>query len=143
MTKEFPRCEKYTPIGRRLLRNIDFSDRSNQAVSIAGNLSIEVLSRAFSTIERHNMRVDKIVMHPVRFADLRLLDKGPVEFFSDSRNVFEMVKNWLLNFRGYYGEIWGAKICVSNRVPEGNIYMLPKKNKNSNWGAEKCCSTIF
>ena len=96
---------------------INAAVRRNQTVWQSGDISLCCLSYAFGVIQSNNLKVDKVVMHPRQFADLVYLGKD-----LKNTSILGRLRRRFLKIHGY---IWGAKILVSNRVPEGYVYVLP------------------
>jgi len=97
-----------------ILRDINAAVKTDQTVTQSGDLSIASLNYAFSTVEAHDLTVNKIVMHPRQYADLRLF----------GRDVYDEATRRDILMSGLFGHLWTADIHVSHRVPEGSVFML-------------------
>jgi len=97
-----------------ILTDVGAAVKSNQTVTQSGELTIASLNYAFSTIESHDLTVAKIVMHPRQYADMRLF----------GRDVFDEATRRDVLMSGLFGHLWTADVHVSQRVPEGSVYLL-------------------
>lgn len=89
-------------------------DAAHTTVSTGGALSIDALNSAFATIEQHDLVVGKIVMHALRYADLRNFGKTVFD---------EATQNEVLT-SGLFGHLYTADIHVSSRCPTTTVYLL-------------------
>nr|DAE79805.1 MAG TPA: major capsid protein [Caudoviricetes sp.] len=83
-------------------------------VATGGSVTKEVLTKAFSEIEKHDLAVTKIVMNAQSFAGIR---KWTNEDF-DPVTQHEVLQT------GTFGHLWTADVLVSKKVPLNTIYLL-------------------
>jgi hypothetical protein len=87
---------------------------ANQVVSTGGALSISALNQAFATVEQHDLTVGKLVMHALRYADIRNWGK----------TVYDEATQKEVLTTGLFGHIWTADIHVSSRVNTSYVFVL-------------------
>ena len=87
---------------------------ANQVVSTGGALSISALNQAFAQVELHDLTVGKVVMHALRYADVRNWGK----------TVYDEATQKEVLTSGLFGHIWTADIHVSSRVTPTYVYIL-------------------
>lgn len=87
---------------------------ANQVTSTGGALSISALNQAFAQVEQHDLTVGKIVMHALRYADVRNWGK----------TVYDEATQKEVLTSGLFGHIWTADIHVSSRVNSSYVYVL-------------------
>ena len=107
-------------IDTEVLSCIFSASRPTQTVHYQGDLSISTINFGISLLEQHNLKANKIVMHPSKYADLRLFGSDVIE-----NGWLQKIKNFLFNT---HGKIFGADIYVCNRVPQNCVYILPKSD---------------
>jgi hypothetical protein len=90
------------------------SDIINPVVSSAGFMSRTSLSATFKELEKHDLVVSRILMHPEQFADIR----------GWTNSDFDPVTQREVLHTGLFGHIWTADILVSRRVKPGNVYVM-------------------
>ena len=87
---------------------------ANQVISTGGSLSVSALNQAFATVEQHDLTVGKVVMHALRYADVRNFGK----------TVYDEATTKEVLTTGLFGHIWTADIHVSSRVPTTTVFVL-------------------
>ena len=87
---------------------------ANTVPSTGGALSITALNQAFASVEQHDLTVGKIVLHALRYADIRNWGK----------TVYDEATQKEVLTTGLFGHIWTADIHVSSRVPVATVYVL-------------------
>ena len=87
---------------------------ANQVISTGGALSISALNQAFAQVELHDLIVGKVVMHALRYADVRNWGK----------TVYDEATQKEVLTSGLFGHIWTADIHVSSRVTPTFVYVL-------------------
>jgi len=89
-------------------------DGDHTVTSTGGALSITALNQAFVTVEQHDLIVGKIVMHPLRYGDVRNWGK----------TVYDEATTKEVLTTGLFGHIWTADIHVSSRMPTTTVLVL-------------------
>jgi len=89
-------------------------DGDHTVTSTGGALSITALNQAFVTVEQHDLIVGKIVMHPLRYGDVRNWGK----------TVYDEATTKEVLTTGLFGHIWTADIHVSSRMPTTTALVL-------------------
>jgi hypothetical protein len=89
-------------------------DAAHTVVSTGGALSITALNQAFATVEQHDLTVGKVVLHALRYADIRNWGK----------TVYDEATTKEVLTTGLFGHIWTADIHVSSRMPTDTVYVL-------------------
>ena len=102
-------CDRVKDIA--IFRNINAAIKPEQILNQTGDLSISALNYAFSLMETNGFIVNKIVMNPTQYADLRLFGRDVV-----NEEIF---------CEGACASLWGANIFVSNNVAKGDVFLLP------------------
>ena len=87
---------------------------ANTVVSTGGALTLNALNQAFATIEQHDLTVGKIVMHALRYADVRNFGK----------TVYDEATQKEVLTTGLFGHIFTADIHVSSKCPTATVYLL-------------------
>lgn len=87
---------------------------ANTVVSTGGVLSLNALNQCFATIESHDLTVGKIVMHPLRYADVRNWGK----------TVYDEATTKEVLTTGLFGHIYTADIHVSSKCPTTTVIVL-------------------
>jgi len=90
------------------------SDLINPPVSSAGFMSRPSLTAAFRELEKHDLIVSRILMHPNQFADIRAW----------TNSDFDPVTQREVLHTGLFGHIWTADILVSRRVPINKVFIM-------------------
>jgi hypothetical protein len=86
---------------------------TNPDIPVAAPLTPSVMADAFALIERHALRVARIYMNAVDYADIRKW----------GRDVYDMEIQAVLLRTGLQGVLWGAQIVTSRLVPAGFVYI--------------------
>jgi len=86
----------------------------NSIVSTGGALSLNALNQAFATIEQHDLTVGKIVLHALRYADIRNFGK----------TVYDEATQKEVLTTGLFGHLFTADIHVSSKCPTDTVYLL-------------------
>lgn len=86
----------------------------NPVVTSAGFLSRASLTATFRELEKHDLFVSRILMHPNRFADIR----------GWTNSDFDPVTQREVLHTGLFGHIWTADILVSRRVKPDSVYVM-------------------
>jgi hypothetical protein len=89
-------------------------DAAHTVVSTGGALSLNALNQAFATIEQHDLTVGKIVLHALRYADIRNFGK----------TVYDEATQKEVLTTGLFGHLFTADIHVSSKMPTGSVYLL-------------------
>ena len=90
------------------------ANANNIVVSTGGALSLNALNQAFATIEQHDLTVGKIVMHALRYADVRNWGK----------TVYDEATQKEVLTTGLFGHIFTADIHVSSKMPTTEVILL-------------------
>jgi len=90
------------------------ANANNIVVSTGGALSLNALNQAFATIEQHDLTVGKIVMHALRYADVRNWGK----------TVYDEATQKEVLTTGLFGHIFTADIHVSSKMPTDQVILL-------------------
>jgi len=89
-------------------------DGNHTVTSTGGALSITALNQAFATVEQHDLTVGKVVLHALRYADIRNWGK----------TVYDEATTKEVLTTGLFGHIWTADIHVSSRMPTTTVFVL-------------------
>lgn len=87
---------------------------ANTVVSTGGTLTLAALNQGFATIEQHDLTVGKIVMHALRYADVRNFGK----------TVYDEATQKEVLTTGLFGHLFTADIHVSSKCPTDSVYLL-------------------
>jgi hypothetical protein len=87
--------------------------QTNPDVAVVAPVSPSVLADAFAEIERHDLRVARIYMNAVDYADIRKF----------GRDILDIESQATLLKTGLQAVLWGAQIITSRLVPVGFIYV--------------------
>ena len=87
--------------------------QTNADVPVVAPLSPSVLADAFAEIERHDLRVARIYMNAVDYADIRKF----------GRDILDIESQATLLKTGLQAVLWGAQIITSRLVPSGFTYV--------------------
>lgn len=85
---------------------------TNPDIPVVAPLNGAVLADAFASIERHDLRVARLFMNAVDYADIRKF----------GRDILDVETQQSLLRTGLMGTLWGAQIIVSRLVPAGVVY---------------------
>ena len=77
-------------------------------------LSVSFVKEAFARVERHGLRVDKILCNPNEYRVFRNAGRDYVDFETQR----ELLRT------GFMGSVYGASIFQSVEVPEGYLFVL-------------------
>lgn len=100
-----------------IIRCLHAAVRSHQTINVSGgHLTDSDVNTASAFMETHNVKPDKILVHPMQYADIR-------QFKDFKKGWFPRLSHKLF---GHSGKLWGMKIFVSHRVCIGEAYVLPK-----------------
>lgn len=86
----------------------------NPDVAVVAPISPSVLADAFAEIERHDLRVARIFMNAVDYADIRKF----------GRDILDTETQATLLKTGLQSTLWGAQIITSRLVPAGFVYVV-------------------
>lgn len=89
-------------------------DSAHEVVSTGGALTLNALNQAFAVIEQHDLTVGKIVMHALRYADIR--NFGKTHF--DEATQKEVLTT------GLFGHLFTADIHLSSKCPTTTVLLL-------------------
>jgi hypothetical protein len=87
--------------------------QTNPDVAVVAPISPAVLADAFAEIERHDLRVARIYMNAVDYADIRKF----------GRDILDIESQAHLLKTGLQAVLWGAQIITSRLVPVGFVYV--------------------
>ena len=87
--------------------------QTNPDVAVVAPISPSVLADAFAEIERHDLRVARIYMNAVDYADIRKF----------GRDILDIESQATLLKTGLQAVLWGAQIIISRLVPVGFVYV--------------------
>lgn len=87
---------------------------ANIVISTGGALSLNALNQAFATIEQHDLTVGKLVMHALRYADVRNFGK----------TVYDEATQKEVLTTGLFGHLFTADIHVSSKCPKETVMLL-------------------
>ncbi len=87
--------------------------QTNPDVAVVAPISPSVLADAFAEIERHDLRVARIYMNAVDYADIRKF----------GRDILDIESQATLLKTGLQATLWGAQITTSRLVPAGFVYV--------------------
>lgn len=86
---------------------------TNPDIPVIAPINGAVLADAFASIERHDLRVARIYMNAVDYADIRKF----------GRDILDPETQQALLRTGLMGTLWGAQIITSRLVPAGWVYV--------------------
>ena len=86
--------------------------QTNPDIPVVAPLNGAVLADAFASIERHDLRVARMYMNAVDYADIRKF----------GRDILDTETQQSLLRTGLMGTLWGAQIITSRLVPAGTVY---------------------
>jgi hypothetical protein len=89
-------------------------DTAHTVVSTGGTLTLAALNQAFATIEQHDLTVGKLVMHALRYADIRNFGK----------TVYDEATQKEVLTTGLFGHLFTADIHVSSKCPTDKVFLL-------------------
>lgn len=89
-------------------------DSAHEVISTGGALTLNALNQAFASIEQHDLTVGKIVMHALRYADIR--NFGKTHF--DEATQKEVLTT------GLFGHLFTADIHLSSKCPTTTVLLL-------------------
>ena len=89
-------------------------DGDHTVISAGGALTITALNQAFAKIEQHDLTVGKLVMHALRYADVRGFGK----------TVYDEATTKEVLTTGLFGHLYTADIHVSSKCPTDTVYVL-------------------
>ena len=89
-------------------------DAAHTVVSTGGALTLNALNQAFATIEQHDLTVGKLVMHALRYADIRGFGK----------TVYDEATQKEVLTTGLFGHLYTADIHVSSKMPTDTVFLL-------------------
>ena len=87
--------------------------QTNPDVPVVAPISPAVLADAFAEVERHDLRVARIYMNAVDYADIRKF----------GRDILDIESQAVLLKTGLQATLWGAQIITSRLVPAGFVYI--------------------
>jgi hypothetical protein len=87
--------------------------QTNPDLAVVAPISPSVLADAFAEIERHDLRVARIYMNAVDYADIRKF----------GRDILDIESQATLLKTGLQATLWGAQIITSRLVPVGFVYL--------------------
>lgn len=87
--------------------------QTNPDVPVVAPISPAVLADAFAEVERHDLRVARIYMNAVDYADVRKF----------GRDILDIESQAVLLKTGLQAVLWGAQIITSRLVPVGFAYV--------------------
>jgi hypothetical protein len=87
--------------------------QTNPDVPVVAPISPSVLADAFAEVERHDLRVARIYMNAVDYADIRKF----------GRDILDIETQASLLKTGLMATLWGAQIITSRLVPAGFAYV--------------------
>lgn len=87
--------------------------QTNPDINVVAPISPSVLADAFAEVERHGLRVARIYMNAVDYADIRKF----------GRDVLDIESQATLLKTGLQATLWGAQIITSRLVPAGFVYV--------------------
>lgn len=86
---------------------------TNPDIAVVAPISPSVLADAFAEVERHDLRVARIYMNAVDYADIRKF----------GRDILDIESQATLLKTGLQATLWGAQIITSRLVPAGFAYV--------------------
>jgi HK97 family phage major capsid protein len=87
--------------------------QTNPDINVVAPISPSVLADAFAEVERHDLRVARIYMNAVDYADIRKF----------GRDILDIESQATLLKTGLQATLWGAQIITSRLVPAGFVYV--------------------
>lgn len=87
--------------------------QTNPDINVIAPISPSVLADAFAEVERHDLRVARIYMNAVDYADIRKF----------GRDILDIESQATLLKTGLQATLWGAQIITSRLVPAGFVYV--------------------
>ena len=116
--KQKARFELFRREDQKIFNTYYVSGSSNaintKITEAVADFSMDTLVDAFARVERHNLRVDKIVCNPNEYRVFRKAGRDYVDFETQR----ELLRT------GFMGTVWGAQIYQSVAVPEGYLFVL-------------------
>jgi len=85
----------------------------NPDIPVVAPISGAVLADAFAAVEQHDLRVARVFMNAVDYADIRKF----------GRDILDVETQRDLIQTGLMGRLWGASVIVSRLVPAGFVYI--------------------
>lgn len=85
----------------------------NPDIPVVAPISGAILADAFGSIERHDLRVNRVFMNAQDYQDIRKF----------GRDILDIESQAVLLKSGIMGSIWGAQIITSRLVPAGTVYI--------------------
>jgi hypothetical protein len=95
------------------MSGFDTLGQTNPDQSVVAPISPSTLADAFAEIERHDLRVARIFMNAVDYADIRKF----------GRDILDIESQASLLKTGLQATLWGAQIITSRLVPAGFVYL--------------------
>lgn len=86
---------------------------TNPDVAVVAPISPSVLADAFAEIERHDLRVARIYLNAVDYADIRKF----------GRDILDIESQATLLKTGLQATLWGAQLITSRLIPAGFVYL--------------------
>lgn len=87
--------------------------QTNPDIAVVAPISPSVLADGFAEVERHDLRVARIYMNAVDYADIRKF----------GRDILDIESQATLLKTGLQATLWGAQIITSRLVPAGFVYI--------------------
>jgi hypothetical protein len=87
--------------------------QTNPDLNVVAPIDPSILADAFAEVERHGLRVARIFMNAIDYADIRKF----------GRDILDPVSQGELLKTGLQVRIWGADILTSRLVPPGFVYI--------------------
>lgn len=85
----------------------------NPDIPVVAPLNGSVLADAFALIERQDLRVARVFMNAVDYADIRKF----------GRDILDIESQAVLLKTGLQATLWGAQVITSRIVPPGTVYV--------------------
>jgi hypothetical protein len=95
------------------INGFDSLPNQNPDIPVVAPMSSAILADAFAQIERQGLRVARVLMNAVDYADLRKYD----------RDVYDPQTQRELLYSGIQGIFYGAQIITSRLCPAGFVYV--------------------
>lgn len=90
------------------------NDNTNvNILATTGSLTRDALSDAFAEVEQHDLRVARVFLNARDYGDIRKF----------GRDQLDPVHQQSLLDTGLMGQMWGAQLIVSRKVPVGTVYV--------------------
>lgn len=87
--------------------------QTNPDIAVVAPISPSVLADAFAEVERHDLRVARVYLNAVDYADIRKF----------GRDILDIESQATLLKTGLQATLWGAQIITSKLVPAGFVYV--------------------